>query len=1243
MTKRDNHTEIKRIRSHRDPSDMTAPMPRKARTFLALILILHGVVASAFAQGAREEKEQFGFAQRLYDEGDYAIAAQEFSEFISHFPTSDRLPEAIQRLGEAYLSGGLYREAIEACQAFIDRYPSHFDVATVMRRKAQALASLKEYTKAGAAFQEVHDAFIGGEYAPQDLLDAGYNFHLGRDVDASASAFRTLISKYPSSHLVHEATYNLGLVLLKAGHPEEALAQFWSLVDYTGPTERKPDALLQIGRIALTHEYDQEADRAFSRLRKDFPKSPAAEASYLVMAEWFSKRGKWEQAAQTYEMARKALPRNDRREQAVLGLAEAYRRLGRSKEALGLYTQFLSVYPASSLLPQARLGLGRSYADLGNYRNALPALKVLLEGRPDTSVALEAYSEMGGIWREQGATQKALNAYQSCLTFAKDPATAASTRLRIAQLYETDLKWHDRAAEVYRELLGAPAEYAAEAQFGLARTLGRTGQYHLAIREYRLYIRKFPGGPQAETSQARIRYLEHFAPPSGSNRMGGLVSLLAEIPAIGSDPEAQLQLGRFLYQNRDYESAAGRFEAALEAETPPACAPEALFHLGESALKLSLKTQLEDRADASVRWRQRGLDAHRRLLADHPDSEWSDDAALALIENELEALSPDSLRAERLLEAYAGFRTTYPESDRLSRAVLGIADAHLVLGSAEPSQLEAALRSYRGVAAEFPGSPASVKAAYGIGLCLSRQRQHIDAEAALRDFLFRFPRSPLVDHAQYELGRLLLDREFYQTAAEELSEVLTATSSLELERSSRMLLGECYFRLKDYPRSIQIDNALLERGPDPAVLRRLARAYQEGGRHEEAIRTYATFLRTFPEATDADSIAITRAELLSFLSRSSEAIYALQDFERKYAKSPLRLEAHRVLGDLQFQMGSYAKALNAYGSIPTAARTESISGREILSLYRLKRIKEADKKIRAFKKAHREVGDWLARFDVEKGRFYLEAGNRKKARSIFEGVIKDHPETEAAGDAAYFRIRALHREGETEAYLGALSAFVKLERQSAHWPQANLELADYRYADEDYGLAARAYQNALAGGLSPEDQPGTLAKLVDVHRRLKLYATAIGYARTLVRDFPRHSLAAGARIDIGMMLSRSHAYRLAVEELIPLLAVVEENDWSLVQNEIAECHFKMQDYDSAKREYLNLQYNFQGTTNWLASALFGLARCYEAQGNIIQAIQELEKIQSRLGASHVFGIKAGEEIARLRDLPTVDASWPSDR
>ena len=283
---------------------MPAPLPKKALTILVLALLLLGDAAPTLAQGTKEERDHFVFAQRLLNEEDYANAAKELSGFISHFPTSDRLPEALQRLSEAYLLGGLYREAIEACQAFIDKYSGHFDVATVMRRKARALESLDEYTKAGAAFQEVHDAFIGGEYAPQDLLDAGYNFRLGGDHGSSASAFRTLLSKYPSSPLVHEATYNLGLVLLEASRPEEALAQFWSLADYTGPSERKPDALLQIGRIALTHEYDQEADRVFAKLRKDFPQSPAAETSYLVMAQWHAERAEWSQAAQTYEMAR---------------------------------------------------------------------------------------------------------------------------------------------------------------------------------------------------------------------------------------------------------------------------------------------------------------------------------------------------------------------------------------------------------------------------------------------------------------------------------------------------------------------------------------------------------------------------------------------------------------------------------------------------------------------------------------------------------------------------------------------------------------------------------------------------------------------------------------------------------------------------------------------------------------------------------------------------------------------------
>ncbi len=1196
---------------------------------LAGLLFFTALNPALVAQGPKDEKDSFELAQRLFEDASYVNAAQEFRRFILNFPTSERLPLAIFRLAESHFQGESYPEAVQVFSDFVDRFPKHLQVASAMRRKAQSFVRLGQYTKAGAAFQEVHDAFPAGEYAAQDLLSAGYNYHKGGDLDSGGSAFRRLIDRYPGTPLFHEAVYNLGLVLLQADRHTEALDQFQTLSEFQGTTERKPDALLQIGELALARQDLVEAERVFSQLRKNFPKSTSAERSYLVRARWFSAQEDWQRAAQIYAEARSALPRNKRRQQAVLGLSDVFRKMGKNAEARTLYGEFLKVYPSSPFAPEAWLGLGCAYADLRDFRSALEAFKRLREEFPSSPTATEALKEMGDLWRDVGTPQKALTAYRNYEDRVTDPEMKALARLRIAAIQERHLGWYDHAVRSYEQLLGASAPYASQARFGLAATFEKMGHPNFAIREYRNYLAHHPDGDRAAEAETRIKILREFAPHGGGTLPEGLLELLTNLPALSGDAHAQFMIGRFLYERRDYQLASQRLLASLSGDTPPPFAPEAGLLLGKCYQKLASRARLEGRRGKADEYLLLALSAHRDVVSNFQESEWGDDAALGLIGAELADLEPDTTRAVRTLEAYQGFQETYPKSDRLDAALLGTAEGHFLLGETDASHYGKALKAYRDLTERFPQSPHLEQAHYGIGLCLARSGDYIEAEEALRDFLFAFPQSSLADHARFQLGRILLDRGYHRSAAEEFSELLNAPSTLLLGRSSRTLLAECYFRSGDYEKAIEIYSALLSKGEDPTLLRRLGRSYQESGQEAKAIEAYSVYTRTFPAAADVDSVAFVRAELLSYLNRTSEAIGAFREFSVKFAHSPLKEEATRTVGNLLFQSGEYGNALSVYRQIPPAARTQTVAAHEVLSHFHLAQIKQARKGVKKFRKAYKDADQWLAFFDIEEGKHYLKVGNFKKADQVFKAVIKRYPGTKAIAEARYYQIRALHRAGKAEEYLEALLSFVNRHPKNQHWSSATLELADLYYKDEDFASATRAYQKALGNGLAEEEKPLVLGKLAEVHSNLKLYSTAIDYARQLVQEFPHHKNAKDARINIGDMLHRNGNFEQAIEQLTPQLRDLDENEWSSVQYTIAQCYLKMGAHESARREFLKLRYKFKGSANWLASALYGLAESYEAQGDYKLAIQELEEIQDRFGSASDFGVHAQNRIQDL--------------
>ncbi len=115
----------------------------------------------------------------------------------------------------------------------------------------------------------------------------------------------------------------------------------------------------------------KEAESVFGRLRRAYPRSAAAGASYLELAAWFEASANWARAAEIYGLARGNLPKSEGRQRAVLGLGNAWRELGRKAEALALFTE-LHQRICQQPLPGSRMAAAWAapHADLNQNREA---------------------------------------------------------------------------------------------------------------------------------------------------------------------------------------------------------------------------------------------------------------------------------------------------------------------------------------------------------------------------------------------------------------------------------------------------------------------------------------------------------------------------------------------------------------------------------------------------------------------------------------------------------------------------------------------------------------------------------------------------------------------------------------------------------------------------------------------------------------------------------------------------------
>ena len=1190
-------------------------------------------------------------ANALSQLGEHTRAGAAYRDVHAAYPASTNAPQDLLSAGENYHKGGALPEAGAAYRQLVEQYPKSplFNEATF--NLGRVLLEESRTEEALVQFRTLAEHPGSAKRKPDALLEMG-NIALSRDnLSEAERIFATLRARYPTtpaaqnSHLITGAWH--------AGKNDWASAEKTynnALIKIPNNTRRQ-QALLGSANAKRKLGKSEGALQRYASFLRAYPKSPFHAHALIGYGRAFADLKNYRNALDAFKNLQEKYPDADVSIQAYGDIGNIWRALGTHQKALTAYQTYLTRIQSPIEKANARLQIAQICEDLHWYDLAAENYRTLISS-PIAHCAAEGQIGLARVFEKTGDPALALREYRTYIKNHGDASHAETAETRIQLL--TEFGTETDRDRIYIDLLADLPGIADDphTQLKLGKTFYNRKYYNRAITHLETALTaqglplEVPDGWAEHTvasanDDTSSTDEKSFAPTSDDTlalaaeaaRAAEAILALAD-GTYPPDPPSYEEGGDLVSppeggnQDSPPRLGEGPGEGSDEAfNNAPPWASEAYYLLGNSYLKQARRATLENKSPDE--WQNKGLATLKILVKIFPDNDHAENAALAVIHTETAHIQPDTLRAQTRLSAYRAYRKTHPNSPDL---LLRIADAHFA-----NTHIDSALSLYLQIEKKAGDPTLKEKVAYRIGLCQARQQQHVRAEETLKNFLFNYPQSNLTPHAQFQLGRILLDREFYASAAEAFSELLSASPTLALQRSARSLLAESYHRTGNYQRAIEIDESLITHNTTPQLLRRLARSYAHNNQRDKAITTYNMYLRKYPQAPDADSIAYTRAEHLTSRNRTSEALTAFREFSKKYPNSPLGTQADQAVGDLLFQTEKYAQAITAYRRVPEPARNETMAAREVLSLYRLRRIGEANKAAGQFKKTYKTATEWLARFEVEKGRYQLAVRNPKKARQIFEDISKKYAATEAAADARYYIIRA-HRDegpdkdGNNEPYLNALTAFIKNYADSPHWVDANIELAEFWERNEEYNLSARAYRNAIEKGVAQSKKPDILHKLAKNYSNLNAYDLAINFARQLIREFPQHPLALSARIDIGTIyLPNKGDHEQAITELRPLLKLVTaEDEKANIQYAIAENYFEMGDYANALREFLILRYNQNAGVMWIASAQMKVAECYAAQNNIEQAIQELEAIKSRHGAASMYGIGAEKRIQQIK-------------
>ncbi len=214
------------------------------------------------ASPLRESDKEFMFAQSLYEEGEFDLAAVQFKKFIEIFPANINCSRAQYLLGMCFWNQKKYEEAISAFDRLVEEYLQSEWMDDGFYQMGESYYRLGDFEGAITSYRWLIKNYSQSNLVAPSLYSLGCIYIEQKDYDESLWAFRRLRA-FPESNKTSEVCYIIAKILYKSKRYPEAISEY-SIFVSTYPTSKyRPSAYLERGLA-----YFAEGD--YSKARNDF-------------------------------------------------------------------------------------------------------------------------------------------------------------------------------------------------------------------------------------------------------------------------------------------------------------------------------------------------------------------------------------------------------------------------------------------------------------------------------------------------------------------------------------------------------------------------------------------------------------------------------------------------------------------------------------------------------------------------------------------------------------------------------------------------------------------------------------------------------------------------------------------------------------------------------------------------------------------------------------------------------------
>lgn len=1214
---------------------------------------------SLFAQPPAAERE-FLFSKKIYEDGLFSLAANEFRTFSERFPNDSLADDALFFAGDSYFKIAEYGQAFELLKTLELGYPQSALLPKAGMLMAESQLALGRYAAAAKLFQRVTYFYPDSEFAAQALLRSAESYRQAGHFAKALAGNLKVLSNYPTSPERMEAHLQIiGLYADRADY-SEAIAQSDRALAEVGPGLK--DARVYQLRAEIFGKTGQldEAESLYERIIIEFPDSDSAQMAPFQLARLRQRHGDLSGALEHLNKFLAGSKDSRTTAEALVVRGRILQQLDRDEEAEASLKQVAET-GLDELSARMRLRLGVGLVKSGDYSRAGSVLQELVErdstqlndtGEPPQEIS-DAYTVLAHIFLSLGDTDKMLRLTR--LHESRYPGSdhLAPLMMLKGKLYETVLHNYSAALRVYQNLIEdfPNQDEVDDAQFQIARCYERLDDYRLALREYRNYLDRYPGGDFFEKVREQIKLIEETTPLASDNGLREMTSLYLTLRKPAQHPK--FAIAKTTFNLKSFQTAVGQFKELLKDENPTVSRNTVFFYLGKSYFRLGQKAALLGKADLSQALYDSAGISLQFVAENASDVAAREEADYLLIKLALADTSTSHL-STILNAAYEKWTQQYSAGGHKHEVLLQVASHDLALASQDTTALRRALGIYEGILTNESPKPAG-EFYYGLLRCLQLSNQdsilvskasEFIGTAAKDDYL---PRVLLLRASAYEaigdtvaalkdLGRIR--SEFFY--ARQAKQALFQMGELHLHLGEDQAAVNSFSKLlKSYARN-QPDEALSTLGL--TALRERATAYARLGMSDAALRDYVTFIVTAPD--DNPDVTQVMLSVARIATRQHNDTFAREYYENVLKENPPareRFGAQASIGDIYFEKKLFADAISNYklalAVAPTQADSRYAESKIIRATFKSKLIQAGEALVATFRKNYKNTNDDLARFLLDKADAYRANKSFDAAKRTYEKVKNDfgHSEFGAQGEFGLGAVELV--TNHTEHALKILTAIPSRYPDSKVTPLAYYNLGDFYYKSNQLQNAIHAFKRTIEHPKSGEFHAKALIYLAKCYKDARMWDQAIALTRQYLDTYPNADDSFTRKVDLGQFLMNLKEYDRAIAHFRKILPYADVESEAAIQFYIAQSYKEMGSFEKATTEFLKVKYLTPRTKlPWHVTAMFETGKCLVSLKRFEQAKQIFQRIVAEQGAGSNFGKFALRQLEGLGNVDSTNAA-----